>query len=271
MRRFSGFLFGASTQIFFLLTVWFLWQFLFGHEPRVTAGSEWTNAVLALQFAVPHSLFLHPATRNKLSRWIASPFYGCAFCVVTCLSLFLTFACWHESDVVIVRCEGPIATAVRWLWIASWGALFYSLWLTGLGYQTGLTPWWDWVLGRPPRRREFTPRGAYRLLRHPVYLSFLGLVWFTPTITLDRLTLMAVWTPYIFVGSWLKDGRLTHYLGESYRQYMARVAGYPGMFAGPLGRVSSPHPEEDGPTILPITLTQEGAPMNYISSHRKAA
>ena len=30
----------------------------------------------------------------------------------------------------------------------------------------------------PQERREFQPRGAYSFLRHPVYLSFLGLVWF---------------------------------------------------------------------------------------------
>lgn len=271
MRRFAGFLFGAATQIFFLLTVWFLWQFLAGHEPRVTSGSEWTNAALALQFAVPHSLLLHPATRKRLSRWIAGPFYGCFFCVVTCVSLFVMFACWHGSDVVIVRCEGALAMVVRGLWMASWLALFYSLWLTGLGYQTGLTPWWDWVLRRPPRRRNFSPRGAYRLLRHPVYLSFLGLVWFTPTVTLDRLTLIAVWTPYIFLGSWLKDRRLEHYLGESYRQYMASVAGYPGFFFGPLARVVVPITEEEAPVILPMTRTPDDRLRNSGSLHRKSA
>jgi hypothetical protein len=30
-------------------------------------------------------------------------------------------------------------------------------------------------------------RGAYRPLRHPVDLSFLGLVWFVPVIILDRI------------------------------------------------------------------------------------
>jgi hypothetical protein len=48
---------------------------------------------------------------------------------------------------------------------------------------------------------------------------------------------MAVWTTYIFIGSALKDGRLLHFMGDTYREYQARVPGYPGVGFGPLGRV----------------------------------
>jgi hypothetical protein len=74
------------------------------------------------------------------------------------------------------------------------------------------------------------------LLRHPVYLSFLGLIWFTPVMTFDHAVLTGIWTVYIFIGSILKDERLRYYLGESYAGYMSQVAGYPGIFIGPLGR-----------------------------------
>ncbi|MEI7781782.1 MAG: hypothetical protein WCJ18_07640, partial [Planctomycetota bacterium] len=45
---------------------------------------------------------------------------------------------------------------------------------------------------------------------------------------------------YIFVGSALKDGRLVHFMGDTYRDYQARVPGYPGVGFGPLGRVRPP-------------------------------
>ncbi len=81
------------------------------------------------------------------------------------------------------------------------------------------------------------PRSVYRFFRHPIYASFLGLVWLTPTMTLDRAVLVAVWTVYIFVGSHLKDRRLVHYVGDPYRYYQARVPGYPLLPFGPLGKV----------------------------------
>ena len=118
--------------------------------------------------------------------------------------------------------------------VGSSGMLHYSLWLNGLGYQTGFTPWWNWVRGQ---RRGPGPSGARRLplVARSTYLSFMGTVWFTPTVTLDRAILIAIWTSYIFIGSWLKDRRLEFYLGEYYREYEARVPGYPGMIFGPLG------------------------------------
>jgi hypothetical protein len=57
--------------------------------------------------------------------------------------------------------------------------------------------------------------------------------------TFDHALLTGVWTIYIFVGSSLKDHRLEFYLGSSYRDYATRVAGYPGIFLGPLARWNS--------------------------------
>jgi protein-S-isoprenylcysteine O-methyltransferase Ste14 len=119
---------------------------------------------------------------------------------------------------------------------ASWVSLFLSLRITGVGYQSGWTQWTYWLRRQPLPQREFRERGAYRWLRHPVYLSFLGLVWFTPRMSADHALLTGVWTVYVFIGSWLKDRRLFFYLGNAYREYASRVPGYPGMLFGPLGK-----------------------------------
>ena len=133
-----------------------------------------------------------------------------------------------------MRIEAEVLVSGTFL--AIWPVLIYSISLTGLGWQTGFTPWWAWLRRRKPPRREFEPRGAYLVLRHPIYLSFLGLIWVTPAMTWDRVILVVIWTAYIFVGSYLKDRRLLHYVQEPYRRYQARVPGYPFMPAGPLAR-----------------------------------
>jgi protein-S-isoprenylcysteine O-methyltransferase Ste14 len=252
-----GILVGIGTHVLFAFTVWHLVWFLAGHGPRNVgvetsvsdpvgeAGRLAIDLGLAVLFAVPHSLLLLPAMRRLIvPRWIPGPFYGLFFCAATCVVLLTTIFLWRPSDAVLFAWPAAARPWITIAFVASWAALLYSLALTGLGHQTGWTPWWRWVRGLEPEGRSFEPRGAYRILRHPVYLSFLGLIWITPVVTLDRAVLIGTWTAYIYVGSVLKDRRLAHFLGAAYRGYAARVPGYPGMPGGPLARLplaTEPH------------------------------
>ncbi|MFM8477932.1 MAG: hypothetical protein ACKOEO_19280 [Planctomycetaceae bacterium] len=234
--RLAGFAFGLGVQALFVVTVVYLYAFLRWGVAAPDAAWITTDLLLALQFAVPHSVLLHPWFRSLFKRRFPAELHGAFFCLWTCLSLLLLFGCWRSSAGVLWELEGLPATVMVSCFHGSWAALLYSISLTGLGYQTGLTQWSHWYRGVPAARREFQARSLYRLLRHPVYLSFLGLIWFTPVMTFDHAVLTGVWTIYIFIGSILKDERLRYYLGESYAGYMSQVAGYPGIFMGPLGR-----------------------------------
>lgn len=236
MARLAGWTAGIGTHVLFAYTVWHLFWFLKDGRASSDHGSLWIDLALALLFAVPHSLLLYPTIRQKITRWIPPAFYGLFYTVVTCLSLLVLFTAWQGSDAVLWDLTGGWQTAVTMGFYASWVALFYSLYLTGLGYQTGLTPWLYWVRNEKPPRREFHPTGAYCFIRHPVYVSFMGLVWFTPHMSLDHVVLTSVWTVYLFVGSYLKDRRLEYFLGTSYRQYESEVTGFPLMPFGPLAR-----------------------------------
>ncbi len=267
LHRQLGIAFGVLTHLLFIVTVAYLFQFLSGPAaPVAKSGNLAIDLLLAVQFAAPHSVLLHPTIRERLGAIIGPAFYGCFFCCVTCGSLLLTIAAWQSSPIVFWQLTSARCTAVQAAFLASWAALLYSLHLNGLGYQTGFTPWWNWVRRRPAKPRLFRPRGAYHWLRHPVYLSFLGLLWFVPLMTLDRALLTLSWTAYIFMGSWLKDRRLEYYLGDTYREYQARVPGYLGMPFGPLARIAwrlpeslerapvcaksgNPTPEIDPPTV----------------------
>lgn len=247
MMRCFGILLGFGAHLVLGVTVWHLFPFLMegksatGKTPA--AGWWWVDTLLVLQFVVGHSLFLFPPVRDGIERWLVRPLYGCFFTVATCLSLLLLILAWIPSPVVVWQLNGWAATAVRTLYVLSWGALMYSLSLNGYGYQTGWTPFRAWLQGNPPPPRRFEVRGAYRWLRHPVYLCFLAMVWLTPSMTLDRTIFTGVLTVYIFIGSYLKDRRMAYFLGGDYWEYQARVPGYPLIGFGPLGRWSRPEPE----------------------------
>ena len=223
--RLAGFTLGIGTQALFAITVVGLFSFLRYGATRSSGSWFLIDCLLALQFAIPHSLLLHPRTRSALKHRVPTEFYG---------------AFWRRNTTILWDLDGLAANAVVGCFLFSWASMLYSIHLTGLGFQTGWTQWMHWYQHKKMPRRDFVPRGAYRYLRHPVYLSFLGLIWFTPTMTLDHAVLTGIWTVYIAIGSVLKDRRLSFYLGEPYLSYMQKVSGYPLVPFGPLAKLYSP-------------------------------
>ncbi len=247
LSRGFGIAFGVSSQLLFFMTVVHLFWFLrdgstsiglpnFTAHVNVTFGL-FLDVLLACFFAWPHSLLLMPSTQKRIKAHMPSAWMGCLHCFATCVSLLALFAMWYQTEGALWHFTGSAAMAMKFCFYGSWVMLFYSLYWTGFAYQTGLYPWLQWALGKAPPKRVFVERGPYRWMRHPVYLSFLGLIWFTPVMTWDHVILTIVWTSYIFVGSYFKDRRLLFYLGKTYRDYARRVSGYPVIGIGPMGRI----------------------------------
>ncbi|MCA9241570.1 MAG: hypothetical protein KDA37_15275, partial [Planctomycetales bacterium] len=135
---------GIAVHLLFAVTVWALFWFLKGSRHGGMHGSLLMDACLALMFCVPHSLLLHPVVRRRLTQVIPGAFYGLFFTAVTCVSLLVLFALWQTVGPVLWEAKGGFRVLVDAGFYLSWAALFYSLYLTGLGYQTGLTPWLAW-------------------------------------------------------------------------------------------------------------------------------
>jgi methanethiol S-methyltransferase len=235
-KRTAGICFGIGTQVLFLVTVVQLFLFL-----RFGGGSTYhgwwiVDSILAVGFVLPHSILLVPEVQARMKKWLPAGMLGCVHCVTTCLTLLVLFREWGRSEIIIWQASGAVKVLVLVFFYGAWVGLFYSLYLTGLGYQTGLTQWWYWLIRKRPPARQFVTRGAFRWMRHPVYMSFLGLIWFTPVMTLDHAILTAVWTVYIYLGSYHKDRRLIRFIGKEYIEYGKRVSGLPGLAFGSLHR-----------------------------------
>ncbi len=74
--------------------------------------------------------------------------------------------------------------------------------------------------GRPPVLKT---AGLYALVRHPMYLAGIVVMWLTPRMTVDRLVLFALATAYLWMGSFHEERLLEHKFGQPYRDYRRRV------------------------------------------------
>ena len=66
-------------------------------------------------------------------------------------------------------------------------------------------------------------RGLYRYVRHPMYTTSLLVMWLTPTMSVNLLTLFLCITAYFFLGSLHEEQLLVHQFGARYREYQRQV------------------------------------------------
>ena len=88
----------------------------------------------------------------------------------------------------------------------------------------GLRQVWFALRDKEMPEQKFVTPALYRIVRHPIYVGWLGIVWFTPTMTLTHLVFAVGATLYILVGIKLEERDLEAAHPE-YSQYKRKVPG----------------------------------------------
>ncbi|MBN1218447.1 MAG: isoprenylcysteine carboxylmethyltransferase family protein [Anaerolineae bacterium] len=175
-------------------------------------------------YAVVHSLLASLSVKAWVrhifgpgtDRWYRLAYN--AFAVITLLPLFLLLAILPDQTLYIVP--------TPWCWLMLFGQL---LMLLGLGIaflQTGLFDFLGLAqlfITRPAQNNLFRVDGFYRWVRHPLYSFSLLLLWLTPVMSVNLLTIYLLFTLYFYLGSIHEERRLLAEFGAAYRDYQQRV------------------------------------------------
>ena len=181
------------------------------------------DVMLSLLFFAQHSWMLRNGARARLAAVIPPVYQSGVYATASGLALLVVVLLWQPSTVRLFTLAPP------WRYVAH-GLALAALALFIWGFRSlrsfdplGIRPLANHLRSKPPEPCPFAVRGAYRFVRHPLYLAIIVLFWSNPDLTADRLLFDGLWTAWIVVGTLLEERDLVAELGDAYRSYRRSV------------------------------------------------
>ena len=180
---------------------------------------DWTasgfNAVIFTVFALHHSLFARTRTKDALSRLVPDRLLRSVYVWMASLLLVAVCVLWKPVGGVVYHHTGWIAVVhgivqALGVWIVAQSVRAIDpLELAGIRSQSDAA--------------GLQVTGPYRLVRHPLYLGWILMVFGAALVTGDRLAFAVITTLYLALAIPWEERSLRVTFGSDYERYMRHV------------------------------------------------
>ena len=194
-------------------------------QPHSSIGFALTiNALLLAAFAVQHSLMARPFFKRWLTHVIAEPMERSTYVLASNAAMILMFVFWQPVGIEIWTFTSLAARIVAYsVFFTGWIIVFVATCLISHFDLMGLRQVGLFFLGKPYTSLKFTMPGAYKLVRHPLYVGWIIVFWATPTMTVGHLFFALGTTIYILIAIQLEERDLVDAHGVAYVSYRNEV------------------------------------------------
>lgn len=233
MQRLSTLMFGIVSYAAFVATYLYAIGFVGGFAVPTSIDAApagpiglalAVNSALLLVFALQHSVMARPAFKRWWTRFVPEPIERSTYVLLSSLALILLFWQWRPMGGVIWNVESSAGRAALYtLFGGGWLAVLVTTFLINHFDLFGLRQVWLYLLGREYTPLRFKTPGAYRFVRHPLYLGWFFAFWATPVMTAGHLCFALVTAAYILLAIRWEERDLLTTLGEDYAAYRQRV------------------------------------------------
>jgi len=130
-------------------------------------------------------------------------------------------AYWLLPDQVLWTFSSPWNWLMRGIQAMGLVALVAAVFETDTGAYAGLAqlrPGYN-----PDRAEPMRLSGFYCLVRHPIYFFSLFLIWFSPQITVNQITIAVLFTLYFYFGAMHEETGLRAEFGPAYDVYRQKT------------------------------------------------
>jgi len=174
------------------------------------------NVVLFTVFALHHSIMARTGARAWISRVLPSQLERSLYVWIASLLFLAVCWMWQPLPGVIWQTRGPGIM----LYVAQAFGIVLTLAaarIVGIWELAGVTQ------PDPTKPIEFRAEGPFAIVRHPIYLGWVLMVFATPTMTTSRLLFAVISTAYLIAAIPLEERSLIEVFGEKYRAYQRQM------------------------------------------------
>jgi len=176
------------------------------------------NVALFSIFALHHSLLARSGMKRMVTRLVPAVYERSAYVWIASLLLVMVCALWRPVPGIAYDLSAP------WRWalygvqgigvVLTWrgAAVVDVLELAGIRQARG-----------DARTADFRVVGPFRLVRHPIYLGWLLIVFGAPTMTWGRVLFASISSLYLILAIPWEERSLVEAFGDRYRTYQATV------------------------------------------------
>jgi len=182
------------------------------------------NLALLITFAVQHSGMARPKFKSWLTRFIPKSAERSTYVLFSNVALILMFLFWQPMGGVVWAAESEvIRSAVFGFYFVGWIIVFLSTFAISHFDLFGLRQVWMQFRNRPYQHHEFQIPNAYKIVRHPLYVGWITVMWAAPTMTVAHLVFAVVTTTYILIAIQWEERDLIGVFGDKYKSYRQQV------------------------------------------------
>lgn len=170
------------------------------------------NAALFTIFALHHSIMARTGAKAWLTRIVPPALERSVYVWIASLLFLAVCWWWRPLPGVLWRVHGP-------------GVILYLTQLFGVALTLAaarIVGVWELAGVQQPdptRPVEFTADGPFAIVRHPIYLAWLLMVFATPVMTMSRLMFAVISTAYLVAAIPLEERSLLDAYPEQYGAY----------------------------------------------------
>ena len=174
-------------------------------------------------FALHHSVFARPGLKARVARLVPAELERSLYSWISSVLFLLICSLWQPVPGVLYRADGLVAVAGYCVQAAGVALTLYAGRSMGFLDLAGVRQVQTAALGRRPAHVALQTTGLYGFVRHPLYFSWVLMVFGSPVMTATRFTFASISTAYLAVAIHWEERSLVGLFGGAYDEYREHV------------------------------------------------